>query len=112
MMARMVQCVKLGRLLPGLDKAPVAGELGQCIYEQVSQDAWQMWLEHMTRLINHYGLVPADPEARKILRQEMEEFFFGEGAQMPEGWIPEGAAGGKGGAPGGKGGGAPPSKGG
>ncbi|MBI2320613.1 MAG: oxidative damage protection protein [Chloroflexi bacterium] len=111
-MARMVQCVKLGRLLPGLERPPVAGELGQRVYEQVSHDAWQMWLEHMTRLINHYGLVPADPEARKILRQEMEEFFFGEGAQMPEGWVPEGAAGGKGGAPGGKGGGAPPSKGG
>lgn len=104
-MTRTVHCVKLGRLLPGLDKPPVTGELGQRIYEQVSAEAWQMWLQHMTRLINHYGLVPADPEARKILRQEMEAFFFGEGAQMPEGWIPEGAAGGKGG-------GAPPSKGG
>jgi len=31
----------------------------------------------------------ADPEARKILREQMEEFFFGEEAKMPEGWAPE-----------------------
>jgi hypothetical protein len=31
----------------------------------------------------------ADPEARKILREQMEEFFFGEDAKMPEGWVPE-----------------------
>lgn len=102
---RMVQCVKLGRLLPGLERPPVSGELGQRIYEHVSAEAYKLWVEHMTRIINHYGLSPADPESRKILRQEMEEFFFGEGAEMPEGWIPEGAAGGKGG-------GAPPRKGG
>ncbi len=33
----------------------------------------------------------ADPEARKILREQMEEFFFGaeDEPQMPEGWTPE-----------------------
>jgi Fe-S cluster biosynthesis and repair protein YggX len=41
----------------------------------------------MTILINHYGLNPADPEARTFLRQQMEDFFFGPGAQMPEGWV-------------------------
>jgi Fe-S cluster biosynthesis and repair protein YggX len=41
----------------------------------------------MTILINHYALNPADPDARTLLRNQMEDFFFGEGAVMPEGWT-------------------------
>ncbi len=99
-MPRLVQCVKLGRELPGLDKAPFPGSLGERIYDNVSAEAYALWQPHMTIMINHYGLNPADPETRKMLRQEMEEFFFGENAQMPEGWVPPGAgAPTKGGAP-------------
>jgi Fe-S cluster biosynthesis and repair protein YggX len=88
-MARIVKCVKLGRELPGLDKPPFPGELGQRIYENVSKQAYDMWPAQSTLIINHYGLNMADPEARKLLREQMEEFFFGEQAKMPEGWIPE-----------------------
>lgn len=88
-MARMVHCVKLSRELPGLEKPPYPGELGQRIYENVSQEAWEMWREQVTILINHYGLTLADPQAQDFLRQQMEEFFFGEDAAMPEGWTPE-----------------------
>ena len=88
-MARMVKCVKLGRELPGLDKPPFPGELGQRIYENVSKQAYDMWPAQSTLIINHYGLNMADPDARKLLREQMEEFFFGEQAKMPEGWIPE-----------------------
>ena len=102
----MVECVKLGRELPGLDAPPFPGELGQRIYEHVSAEGYALWPPQMTILINHYGLSPADPESRKILRQQMEEFFFGEGAQMPEGWTPPSGKGGGGG----KGGGAPARK--
>ena len=103
-MPRMVQCVKLGRELPGLEKPPFPGELGQRIYENVSAEGYALWQPHMTILINHYGLNPADPDTRRILREQMEEFFFGEDAQMPEGWVAPGA-----GQPA-KGGGAPPRK--
>jgi Fe-S cluster biosynthesis and repair protein YggX len=103
-MPRMVQCVKLGRELPGLAKPPFSGELGQRIYEHVSAEAWSMWPAQATLIINHYGLNMADPEARQILREQMEEFFFGEHNQMPEGWAPAGAKGGS------KGGGAPPRR--
>lgn len=90
-MARTVNCVKLGQELPGLERPPYPGELGQRIYENVSQQAWEMWMQHSVILINHYGLTLADPQAREFLRQQMEEFFFGEDAQqMPEGWTPEG----------------------
>ena len=45
-MARMVHCVKLGRELPGLDRAPYPGELGQRIFDNVSREAWAMWMQH------------------------------------------------------------------
>lgn len=104
-MAHMVKCVKLSRELPGLEQAPFPGELGQRIFENVSQPAWDMWKQHQVLLINHHSLVLADPQARQFLAGQMEEYFFGVGAQMPEGWTPEGVAGGgKGGGPEAKGG--------
>jgi Fe-S cluster biosynthesis and repair protein YggX len=96
-MARMVKCVKLGRELPGLDQPPFPGPLGQRIYEQVSAQAWRMWPQQATLIINHYGLSLGDPNAQRILMQAMEEFFFGENAQMPEGWTPPTSAPAKGG---------------
>ena len=111
-MARMVMCAKLKRELPGLEKPPMPGELGQRIFDNISQEAWNMWQEQSRLLINHYGLNLADPDARQLLRQQMEEFLFGDESQPPEGWVPESAAGdaGKGGAaPSGKG--APAGKG-
>ena len=103
-MARMVNCVKLGRELPGLEAPPFPGELGLRSYESVSAEGYQLWGQHATIMINHYGLHPADPDTRKLLRKEMEEFFFGDNAQMPDDWVAPGAA------PAGKGGGAPARK--
>lgn len=87
-MTRTVQCVLLRREAEGLDRPPYPGELGQRIYEQVSREAWQRWLGHQTMLINEYRLVVIEPEAREFLRTQMEQFFFGEGAATPEGYVP------------------------
>jgi len=87
-MAGTVKCAKLGKEAEALDKPPYPGELGQRIYEAVSKEAWQMWLSHQTMLINEYRLTPVDPEARKFLEREMEKFFFGEGSERPEGYVP------------------------
>ena len=76
-MSRTVHCVKLKKELPGLEEAPFPGELGQRIYEHVSAEAYDLWKPHLTTIINHYGLNPAEPETRKMLRKEMEAFFFG-----------------------------------
>jgi Fe-S cluster biosynthesis and repair protein YggX len=105
---RMVDCVKLGRRLPGLASPPRPDELGKRIFEHVSAQAWQLWLNQQTILINHYGLNMADPQAREFLTKQLEEFFFGEGAQMPEDWVPEGQGSDKGG-PSAKGGPSGPS---
>lgn len=87
-MARMVNCVMLGREAEGLERPPYPGDLGKRIYENVSKEAWQQWLRHQTMLINEYRLTPIDPKARKFLEEEMEKFFFGQGSTAPEGYVP------------------------
>jgi Fe-S cluster biosynthesis and repair protein YggX len=92
-MARTVMCKKLGRELPGLTFKPFPNELGQRIYDGISQDAWKMWLEHFKMIMNEYRLSPADPRSREILFQQAEQFFFGEGAQVPPDYRPPPAKG-------------------
>jgi Fe-S cluster biosynthesis and repair protein YggX len=106
-MARMVLCKKLGRELPGLDAPPFPGELGQRIYEQISAEAFDLWQQQARTLIGAYQLNLADPQARDFLQQQMDEFFFGEDAQMPD-WFTGGQA--PGGAKGAKGGTGPAQK--
>ena len=84
-MARTVHCVKLGREAEGLDFPPYPGELGKRIYENVSKEAWQAWLRHQTMLVNENRLSLADARARKWLAEQMEQHFFGGGAEMPSG---------------------------
>jgi len=88
MAQRMVQCVKLHKELPGLDEAPWAGELGQRIYENVSQEAWGQWLNLLRMLINEYRLVPSTKEAQDFIAKQMEAFFFGEGSAHPPDYVP------------------------
>lgn len=88
-MARMVNCIKLDKEAEGLDRPTYPGDLGKRIYENVSKEAWQAWMGHQTMLINEYRLTPVDPKARKFLEEEMEKYFFGEGSDMPEGFVPQ-----------------------
>ena len=87
-MSRTVHCLALDKEAEGLPFAPYPGELGQRIYENISQEAWQKWLAHQTMLINEHRLSPINPEHRKYLEQQMENFLFGDGAEMPEGYVP------------------------
>jgi len=90
-MPRTVQCIKLGREAEGLEFAPYPGALGQRIHESVSKEAWQFWLEHQKRLVNENRLNLADPKARKYLATQMEEHFFGAGADEAQGYVPPSA---------------------
>ena len=88
-MARTVNCVKLGREAEGLERPPLPGELGRRIYEQVSKEGWQLWVQQQTRLINENRLTLADSRARKYLLEQVEKFFFGGGADEASGYVPE-----------------------
>ncbi len=87
-MARMVQCVKLGREAEGLERLTYPGALGQRIFDHVSKEAWQGWIKFQTMLVNENRLNLADAAARKYLAGQMENYFFGAGTQMPEGYVP------------------------
>lgn len=87
-MPRMVYCVKLKREAEGLDFPPFGGELGKRIYENVSKEAWQAWLEQQKRLINEMRLSGADPKARKYILEQTERYFFGAGADEATGYVP------------------------
>ena len=86
-MTRTVNCIKLGREAEGLKMPPYPGELGQRVFENVSKEAWQMWLGHQTMLLNEYRLTPIEPKDRAFLEQEMEKFFFGEGSEKPQEFV-------------------------
>ena len=83
----MVKCVKFGKEMPGLDYVPWNGPLGQRVYDNVSQEAWKLWIEHSKMVMNEYRLNPLDPKAHQLMEEQMEQFFFGEGARLPEGYV-------------------------
>jgi len=87
-MSRTVQCIKLGKEAEGLDFAPLPGELGKRVYENVSKEAWQGWIKHQTMLVNENRLNLADARARKYLMEQLEKHFFGDGADAAAGYVP------------------------
>jgi len=88
-----VHCVKFGKDMPGLERVPWKGDLGKRVYENVSQEAWKLWIEHSKMLMNEYRLNPLDPQSQKIMEEQMEQFFFGEGAKLPAEYVPPRAKG-------------------
>jgi Fe-S cluster biosynthesis and repair protein YggX len=83
-----VFCVKLQKDLPGLDEPPFDTELGKRVYENVSQQAWNQWMEFCKMLLNEYRLNPARREDQEAIVKQMEQFFFGEGAALPKEYVP------------------------
>ena len=89
-MTRTVQCVVLKREAEGLEEVPHSGELGLRIYNNVSAQGWQQWLERLQMIINENQLSTADSQAIELLEQHMLGFLFGEGdlGTVPEGFAP------------------------
>jgi Fe-S cluster biosynthesis and repair protein YggX len=88
LMARTVNCIKLGKEADGMDFPPYPGELGKRIWESVSKEAWAAWLKHQTMLVNENRLNLADARARQYLARQMENHFFGDGADAAQGYVP------------------------
>lgn len=88
-MSRLIQCAKLHKLAEGLAQPPLPGEFGNKIYNEISKEAWQLWLNHQTMLINEYRLSMIDPKSRAFLMQEMDKFLFGSGSEKPAGYVPK-----------------------
>lgn len=85
-MSRTLFCQKLQKQAEGLNSPPWPGELGQRIYNEISQEAWQQWLRQQTILINEYKLSPLKAEDKQYLAAQMEAYLFGDGIVLPENW--------------------------
>jgi Fe-S cluster biosynthesis and repair protein YggX len=79
----MVQCAKLEQELPGLVYRPFQGPLGERIYQEISGDAWALWIEHSKMLVNEYRLDLTSETSHDMLKEQCETFLFGGGAQAP-----------------------------
>ena len=86
---RTVHCVKFQKEMPGLDEPPFNGELGDKIYENVSDEAWKMWGEHCKMILNEYRLNPANKQDQELIVKQLEQYFFGEGAALPANFVPQ-----------------------
>ena len=87
-MARMVFCKKIGKESKGLDTQPFPGPKGLEIFDNISKEAWDEWLEHQTRLINEKHLNMMDLTARTYLNEQRNKFFSGEEIDQAEGYVP------------------------
>jgi Fe-S cluster biosynthesis and repair protein YggX len=88
-MPRMVKCVKLGQELPAMSYQPFKNELGKRIYDNVSQQAWMLWVEFSKKIVNEYRLDLTSPTGQSVLLEQAERFFFGDGGQQPAEYVPE-----------------------
>ena len=85
-----VYCVKLNKDLEGLERAPYPGELGKQILDSVSKEAWQMWLDHQTMLINENNLNLFEESSQSYLKEQMEKYFFSDNdLDQIKGYIPK-----------------------
>lgn len=78
-MARKVKCVKLNIEAAGLERPPHPGDLGKRIFDSISAEGWNQWLQQLTMIINENGLNTADPNTMALIENHMLGFLFGEG---------------------------------
>ena len=87
-MSRTVHCSRYKEELTGLDKPPLPGPVGEKIYNEVSQRAWDEWQALQTMLINEKHLSLIDPSARSYLSEQRARYFNNESVDHAEGYIP------------------------
>ena len=86
---RLVHCIKLDRELPGLAKPPLPNEVGQLIYEKVSKEAWDMWLQESVRYINTYRVDLSSREGTDFMLKQLRIWLgIEEGDLAATAWTP------------------------
>ena len=86
-MARTVKCAKLQRELPAMPYKPFNDALGERIYNEISMEAWKLWIEHSKMVVNEYRLDLTQVESHTKLKEQCEQFLFGDGAALPPDFV-------------------------
>ncbi|MBK8216208.1 MAG: oxidative damage protection protein [Myxococcales bacterium] len=81
---RTVQCVKLKKELPGLARPPYKNELGQRIFDEVSKEAWDMWLKDSVKFINTYRVDLTSADGQKFMFKQCAIYFGFEDGEMAQ----------------------------
>ena len=86
---RLVHCKKLQKELPGLEKPPFPTEFGQFLFENVSAEAWELWLQESVRYINTYSVVLSSPEGIEFMLKQLRIWLgIEEGTLAQTAWTP------------------------
>jgi len=75
-MSKMIYCHFLKKEAPSLDFQLYPGELGKRIFNEISKEAWALWMKKQTMIINEHKLNMINPEHRKQIEDEMIKFLF------------------------------------
>lgn len=86
----IVTCTRCKTDRPGLERAPLPGELGQTILANVCSACWKEWLGTQVKYINEYRLSPLDSKHFEFLMEQAQAFLQlpGAGAASPEPGTP------------------------
>lgn len=71
----MVRCARCGLEREGAGKVGLPGTLGAEIEARICQACWKEWLDTQVRVINHYGLRPAQRDDREKLYELTRDFL-------------------------------------
>ena len=86
---RLVHCIKLGRELPGLANPPFRNEMGQLVFEKVSKEGWDLWLEESVRYINTYRVDLSSREGAEFMLKQLRIWMgLEEGDLAATAWTP------------------------
>ncbi|MEM9068394.1 MAG: Fe(2+)-trafficking protein [Myxococcota bacterium] len=87
---RLVKCLKLEKELPGLATAPFPTEFGTYIFENVSAEAWDLWLKESVRYINTYRIDLSTKEGTDFMLKQMRIWLGMEDGDLAQtAWTPE-----------------------
>ncbi len=85
---RIVKCIKLDKELPGLAKAPFPTEFGTYIFENVSAEAWDLWITESVRYINTYRPNLASREGTEFMLKQLRIWLGTEEGEMAKtAWV-------------------------
>ena len=86
---RLVHCIKLDKELPGLTKPPFSIEMGQLVFEKVSKEGWDLWLQESVRYINTYRVDLSSRDGAEFMLKQLRIWMgLEEGDLAATAWTP------------------------